>query len=200
MTLKELLKKIVKKEQLSEAELELISKELDKANPEDNDKIKEITKERDDFKKQIDELESAKLSDIEKLQKQIKSMEDKAKVYDSQISSLTQEKEASINELATFKRKNSISQLSSKHKFEDSDYLDLLLNQKAIDLSKETDVNSFMEQLKKDKPKLFAVEGVKPGVQVVPPTPKDHTVDNAPKTRLTSVLDAIKSAPITQEN
>jgi hypothetical protein len=71
--------------------------------------------------------------------------------------------------------------------------LDVLLANGNIDIDNETNVNTFMEQLKKDRPKLFTIAQAKSGTPPQP-APQPKNIDNGNK--VDSIMDLISNAKI----
>ena len=191
--LKKILQKVIGKEELSADDFKNLQTELDKLGK-DNPEVAKLKEELANAKKQLDDIETAKLSDLEKAQKQIEDLQKNIADRDGTIAALTQERDGANASLAKFKRDNSIKSIAKKHGFDDDAYLDMLLKNGEIDIDKEDAVNSFMENLKKAKPKFFNVsDGVKSGTPPAPAPQKKDTVDK--KNPVDNLIDLLNNAP-----
>ena len=191
--LKKILQKVIGKEELSADDFKTLQAELDKLGK-DNPEVVKLKEELAEAKKQLDDIDAAKLSELEKAQKQIENLKKNIADRDGTIAALTSERDGANASLAKFKRDNSVKSIAKKHGFDDDVYLDMLLKNGDIDLEKEDAVNSFMENLKKDKPKFFNVsDGVKPGTPPAPAPQKKDSVDkNNP---VDNLIDLLNNAP-----
>ena len=194
--LKKLIEKIVKKEELSADELKNLQAEFVKLTDDGGKKQDDIAKlqeEVDKYKKQLEDIESAKLSDIDKLKKQNEKLTSQLSERDSTIANLTKERDEANSNYAKFKRSNTVTAISKNHSFDDGEYLDVLLANGNVDINNETAVKNFMEQLKKDRPKLFTIENAKSGNPPQPP-PKKENIDNGNK--VDNIMNLINNAKV----
>lgn len=190
--LKKILQKVIGKEELSADDFKTLQAELDKLGK-DNPEVVKLKEELAEAKKQLDDIDAAKLSELEKAQKQIENLKKNIADRDGTIAALTSERDGANASLAKFKRDNSVKSIAKKHGFDDDVYLDMLLKNGDIDLEKEDAVNSFMENLKKNKPKFFNVsEGIKPGNPPAP-APKKEDADNA--SPIDTLIKSLENAP-----
>lgn len=190
--LKKLLKKVIGKEELSPDDITALQTELDNIGKEDPE-VQRLKEELAEAKKQLDDIDAAKLSELEKAQKQIENLKKNIADRDGTIAALTSERDGANASLAKFKRDNSVKSIAKKHGFDDDVYLDMLLKNGDIDLDKEDAVNSFMENLKKDKPKFFNVsDGIKPGNPPAP-APQKKDIDNG--TTIDKLMNSLENAP-----
>ena len=72
--LKKILQKVIGKEELSADDFKTLQAELDKLGK-DNPEVVKLKEELAKAKKQLDDIETAKLSDLEKAQKQIEDLQ-----------------------------------------------------------------------------------------------------------------------------
>ena len=124
--LKKILQKVIGKEELSADDFKTLQAELDKLGK-DNPEVVKLKEELAKAKKQLDDIETAKLSDLEKAQKQIEDLQKNIADRDGTIAALTQERDGANASLAKFKRDNSVKSIAKKHGFDDDAYLDILL-------------------------------------------------------------------------
>jgi hypothetical protein len=145
MKIKVLLAKVLKGEELSDAEKKFLQEYNEPKH--DDSKEKELAQQLAEAQQKIDDAENDKLSEVEKLQKE----NEKLKKENDDVKAA---KTAQDFDLA-------VSKLASKHKFTDPEYLKYLVGKDKVDLEK--DGESFMDNLKKDKPKYFTAEVNKGG-------------------------------------
>lgn len=194
--LTKLIEKIVKKEELSSDDLKNLQDEISKLTADGGKKEKDIAKlqtEVDKYKKQLEDIETAKLSDIDKLKKQVEKLNASIAEKDSSIATLSKERDEANSNHAKLKRSHAIKTIATTHSFDDGEYLDVLLANGNIDIDNETNVNTFMEQLKKDRPKLFSIAQAKSGTPPQP-APQPKNIDNGNK--VDSIMDLISNAKI----
>lgn len=176
MDLLTILAKVAKKEELAADELTFVKdyklpeddenripkKRFDDINTKYKDSQKEVKRlegELETSTEKVEELESGDLSEADKAKK----------VWDKEKKKIEKERDEAKEEagknsenLAKITLQGKISDLATKHKFSDSKYLSHLIKSGEVDLEDESSVDSFMEGLKKDSPKLFTVDA-KPG-------------------------------------
>lgn len=133
-------------------------KEVETAKQELETKLEELSGK-------VEDLEGKGLSEVDKVKKEMDKELSKLK---QQNQTLISEKELTAGELATIKRKASISDLAAKHNFTDPEFLDFKASSSKLDLADEAKVKEFMDGLKTASPKMFKVDanpggGSKPG-------------------------------------
>ena len=156
MKISEILKKMLEGKELTDAEKEAVKSFRD---PEDNSgkeselqkQIDALKQEKSELQSKIDEAENAKLTDQEKLEKQIKTLTD-------QENTLTTERDNLKTANAAMVFDHGVEKLAREHKFTDVDFLKFKIQNAKLDISKADKVTEFMTSLKKDSPRFFEAE------------------------------------------
>ena len=195
MELKDILKKIAKKEELTEEEVKF----LEGYNPDENripkarldgeiEKRKQAEQELSDLKTKVDELQAKLdeandkgLTEAEKLKKDTAKQ---IEAFQKQVAKLTEEKNNADASLAAYQRKAAVGEIAKKHGFADADYLSYLMQQKELKLDDEPAVTSFMSELGKTTPGLFKAD-IRGGSGT---NPNGNTGVGALKTRMDELL------------
>ena len=175
MNIKEILKKIAEGKELTDEEKKFVSdydpekdenripkSRLDaeiKKLKDEQEKAQKLASEIDELKNKIEELETAGMSEADKVKAQTEKELNKLK---SDLAKAAKDRDEAQANLAKMERTAKIQAIASKHKFSDSEYLDYLANSKKIDIDSETSVTEFMTNLGKDRPELFT-SGAKSG-------------------------------------
>ncbi len=168
MKITDILKKVSKGEELSEAEKTFLDeyKEPEDRIPksrldEEISKRKkaeetqqELTEQLDTLKAKVDELETQGLSEAEKEKKELK---DQMSKIQKDLDKITQEKESASSELEKLKFSQSVSELANgkEFRFKNTRYLEHLIKDKELDLSDKDAVQGFMKELQESEPDLF---------------------------------------------
>lgn len=119
------------------------------------DKAKDLETKLEELSGQVEDLQGKGLTEVEKVKKEMEKELNKLK---QQNQTLISEKELTAGELATIKRKASISDLAAKFNFTDPEFLDFKASSAKIDLADEAKVKEFMDGLKTASPKMFKVD------------------------------------------
>lgn len=194
MNIKELIAKLLAGKELTADEKAFIEKydpaSAPKPDPKDDPKLAaKLTaaeKERDEAKARLEEIEASKLTETEKLQKQL----DKAVAT---LKAVETERDTVKTDLAAMARKARIHALAEKHGCEDAEYLDYLAGKSSVDINDDAKADTFVAELKKNQPKYFKAP-VKPGPGQ-PPAGKDQEKKADPTDRIGGVMDLLKNAP-----
>ena len=124
------------------------------------DKATALETKLEELSGQVEDLQGKGLSEVEKVKKEMEKELNKLK---QQNQTLISEKELTTGELATIKRKASISDLSAKFNFTDPEFLDFKASSSKLDLADEAKVKEFMDGLKTASPKMFKVDAASGG-------------------------------------
>mgnify|MGYP002770450003 CR=1 FL=1 len=191
MTIAEIIKKAARGEELNALE----KAELEKFDPDAiasrADSAEAKLKEAEE---KLDAAEQEKLSEAERYKKRAEAAEAKLKTSEEALRNAETERDNAKKEHAALIRSNRIHELAAKHKCEDADYLDYLVEKNSIDLSDEVKTNAFIEKLKKEQSKYFTAD-VKPGAGPGDP-PKDQPPSKpVPNDRIGSIIEQLKNAP-----
>jgi hypothetical protein len=185
MNLTEILKKVANGEELTAAEKDFLSKyKSDDENRIPKSRLDaEIQKRKDaeqkasdmedrisNLEEQLEEKNNGDLSEVEKLKK---AHEKELAKRDTQIATLTGERDSASKELGSLKFSSAVSKVAGKHKFSDPEYLGYLVQSKDLNLEDEEAVSAFMKELEGNSPNLFKSE-VKPGGGTPPATPPNQ--------------------------
>jgi len=152
MNIQAILAKIVKGEELSDAEKKFLQEYKEPKH--DDSKEQELSQQLEEAQKKLDDAENEKLSEMEKLQKENDKLKKTNEGLEKERDDIKASKASQDFDLA-------VNELASKHKFNDPDYLKYLVGKDKVDLEK--DGESFIENLKKDMPKYFNAEVNKGG-------------------------------------
>lgn len=188
MKIADILKKIVNKEELTEAESAFLKsyREPEPPKPPDTKELDAVKKERDDLKAKIEEAANAGKTELEKLQAKFEASEKK-------LADIIAERDRINTEHATLKRRNRVNELAAKHGCEDAEYLDYLAGKRGINLDDDAKAEEFLTGLKTEAPKYFKAT-TKPGPGNPPPKdeqPKDkHQPD-----KVGGIIDMLNKAP-----
>lgn len=217
MKLKDLFAKIVKGESLSDDE----KKKLEGVDPDalnaslDAEKEraaqleKELEAERKKAKEAEDKIKAAEaeklksLPEVDQLKAQIAERDQQIANLNSQLNTVTGERDTAKNEHAALLRKNRISELAAKNGFESPEYLDYLANTAKIDINDDTKASAWIAGLKKNEPKFFRAE-VKPGAgSGNPPAgggdPKPEITPHTGR-KVDEIMASLKDAPRIESN
>ena len=102
---------------------------------------------------------------------------------------LTAERDRIQGELSAIRRSNQVRSLAEQHGFTDPDYLDYLLDKRAL-APEDAGTHSFMEDLKTRSPKLFRVD-LQPGA----PVPAAQSQQDIRPDRNTELMRRLENAP-----
>jgi TolA-binding protein len=177
MKLTDILKKVTAGEELNQEEKDFLAaykpEEIPKSRldaeiakrKEAETRKQELETKLEELSGKVEELEGKGLTEVDKVKKENEKELAKLK---KQVTDLTSEKETSVNELNSLKRKASISELAAKHNFTDPEFLDFKASTAKLDLADDAKVKEFMGDLQKASPKMFKVDanpggGSKPG-------------------------------------
>lgn len=164
MNITEILKKVAKGEELTEAEKKFAEEWKDDKIPKDRldaeiEKRKEAERKLEEQQAKVTELtervetlEGGNLSEVEKVKKEAEKLQ---KQLSEQLKKATEERDRANSELAASLRKTAIGEIAAKHKFTNADYLDYLLKGKEVKIDDEAAVSAFMGELVKNSPELF---------------------------------------------
>lgn len=152
MKIKAILAKVVKGEELTDAEKKFLQEYKEPKH--DDSKEKDLSQQLEDAQKKLDDAENEKLSEMEKLQKENDGLKKDSENLQKERDEIKASKASQDFDL-------SVSKLANKHKFNDPEYLKYLVGKDKVDLEK--DGESFIENLKKDMPKYFTTEVNKGG-------------------------------------
>ena len=203
MKLKDILAKIKKGEELTDAEQEFLDKyeegiPRDRLNQEITAKNAEkeakeaLQQQLDEQKAKIEALENGDLTESQKLQKDNEKLQ-------KQIDDLTKERDSFKTETESMKFKAAVSKIAAEHNFTDASYLEYLIGkEKDLKLDDKDAVKAFADKLRETSPKLFKVEA-NPGGGSNPndKTGQNREQDFAEAKKNGNVGDMLKLAPTT---
>lgn len=176
MKITEILKKISEGKEISAEEKAFLASYAEpKADTAELDEIKaklqQAEQEKAALQTKLDEADNGKLSEVEKLKKEITAR-------DTQIANLTKERDTLKTQSATQSREYQLERIARENKC-DRDFLEMKVTKAGLDLNKADKVTEFITQLKKDSPKFFEAEA-NPGGGGTPPNPEggDTTATN----------------------
>jgi len=175
MTIQEILKKVVAKEELTAEELDYLKsyeppkedgripkdrldKEIEKRKAAEDSRSK-LEEQLEELKTKLEELETQGMTEAEKAK--AASEKEIAKLR-KQVDDLTKAGNEAKEKAAALERGAKIHELATARRFKNADYLDFKLKGAGIDLNDEDAVGKFFGDLEKASPELFE-SAAKPG-------------------------------------
>ena len=203
MSIKTILAKVGKGEELTEAEKTELGKfDPDAAAAEARTAAEQVAKLTADLaaankakaaaEKVVEDQKKAGMSDLEKAQADLAAAV--AARAELETAKATAEKE-----IATMKRNAKVSELATKHGFEDVKYLDYLLGANNVDIEKDTATTAFFDKAKKDTPKFFKVAAASGPTPPAPgPKQPDGRSDGSYRSKTEELMASVAAAPEVQ--
>ena len=156
MKINDILAKMLRKEELTEAERKFL--ETYREPKPDTSKLTELQRQLDqlraaneELQSKLDEKDDKGKTEAERLQNELSRTKTKLAAAEKERDSIRAEKDA-------LEFDNSVGALAAEHKFSDREYLKYLAVARKLDVKDKEAAKSFMENLKKESPKYFDAE------------------------------------------